>query len=172
MALEVRATKEAEKLVETLKELLPKDYGYCLLGLHEKTFTWDRGIKDITRAKFSKMTDTGERSAEELSRAQIGFFGNLNNCTKPENLNNFNLEPNIVVDQQDETFKKLILSGRSHNKLGQTVVRLTAIIFREYTDEEKCEIDDRKAKAMQTELGLSLPSQEDMLKDLIGSMGF
>ncbi|MGL4861799.1 MULTISPECIES: hypothetical protein [Bacteria] len=159
------ATPESLKLAETLKELLPNE-GYCLMGIHEKTHVWARGINNLARTKPITVKDSQEKSAEILSTGQIGFFGNLHNCTKPENLNDFNLAPTMVDDEHDTTVKKLVLAGKKINKLGQTVIKMTAVIWREYTEEEKKEYEAKKAQAQAIDLGYT-KSETDVIASLI-----
>lgn len=159
------ATPEALKLVDDLKELLPQE-GYFLMGIHEKTHIWARGVSNIARIKPIDVKDYKEKSAETLSTGQIGFFGNLHNCTKPENLNDFNLAPTMVNDEHDETVKKLVLAGKKMNKLGQTVIKMTAVIWREYTEEEKAEYAAKKAQAQAIELGYT-QTETDVIASLI-----
>ena len=159
------ATPEAIKLQETLKGMLPEE-GYFLMGINEKTTTWARGVHNIARTKPINTVGIGERSAETLSAGQIGFFGNLNNCTKPENLNDFNLQPQMIVDEFDPKVRKLILGGKKTNKLGQIVIKMTAVIWREYTEEEKAEYEAKKATAQAVELGYA-KQEEDIMASLI-----
>lgn len=165
----INPTPEALKLQEVLKTMLPEE-GYFLMGLHERTTIWPRATRTDMLAKTKPVQElnTGERSAELLSTGQVGFFGNLHNCTKVENLNDFNMEPRLISDTVDPTVKKLILGGKRTNKLGQPVIKLTCIIWREYTPEEKAEYARKKELAQAAELGYAAPAMDIMTTLLNG----
>lgn len=160
-------TPQALKLQEKLKEFFPED-GYYFMGLNEITRTWERGtpLDKVGSRKPLNVVATGERSAETLSSGQIGFFGNLHNCIKPENLNDFNMTPTLLVDERDQNVRKLLLGSQKTNKLGQVVVKIVCVIWREYTPEEKAEYAAKKAAAEAAELGYGT-TQEDMMKSLM-----
>lgn len=166
---EIQPTETAIKLVADLADKLPKD-GYFLMGIHEKEMKWDRNIRDISRVSPTSVKNFGEKSSEDLSNAQRAFFGNLHTCTKPENLNNYNKGARIIPDESDPSISKLVLMGMKKNTLNQTVVKITAVLFREYTEEELEEVRAEKARQEAKANGVDLSATETKITDMFDTL--
>lgn len=172
MSIEIKSTPATEgalKLVEDLKKILPQD-GYFLMGVHEKEMKWDRNIKDISRVNPSSVKDFKEKSTEDLTFPQKMFFGNLHNCTKPENLNSYNKGARIIPDEIDPEVKKIVLMGIKKNTLNQTVVKATCVIFRDYTPEELEEAKEERARLEAKANGFNVGGAEEKITDMFGML--
>lgn len=140
-----KLTKEEKGIAfsSKLMEILPED-GYFPMGLHDKTFTFARGLTDFSDPRrATKVTDKGEKSFEELSDAQKGLFSNLDNVKFPEKFEEYTQLPMILENYVDQGIHLLLMVKNFKNRLGHTVVTKSGVIYRNLTTEE---IEEKKKR--------------------------
>lgn len=144
---------KAEKIRELIQKNLPEgDTAYCLMGIRTKTSTYRVGVRsNFSRIKPEIEKDSGTISSEGMSIKQKCLFGNLNNLSNPDILENYIDVFNIIDYPIDPSAKQLIMMTKTTNKALQVVLEKMAIIFRPYTDEEKAEYEAKleATKAME-----------------------
>ena len=154
MSDDIRMVKLANGIREAIHKVLPEGaMAYKLLGLKSKKATWGRGIINTSKVRPEKSEKGEIFSFEELSKAQKGFFGNLNNLSSLDNLKNV-VDYGVVKEPVGENEWLLVLIEKTRDSLNRITERKQGVIFRAYTPEEEAEYQARLDEKQAAELGL------------------
>lgn len=158
---DTKLLETANGIRKAIQKVLPEGaFAYKLLGLKVKKSVWPYGVKKIgPYNKPQTVTTPGPYSLEQMSKAQIGYFGNMNNLQSLDNLKNIR-SYGVVNDPIKKDNWLLIMIERSKDSLGRIIETKNGVIFRPYTQEEEEEYQARLDEKEAAELGIEDDTEE------------
>lgn len=148
-----RLVKVANDFRRMIEEKLPEGKtAYKLMGIKWRKDTYPTTTKTLSPFSKPEKTDSKTLSLEELSKNQIGFFGNMNNLSNIDGLKNIVDGYCVTVDGTVEGAFALLYPEKTKDSLGRIIIKKNCVLFRPYTAEEEAEyqakLDEQEAKAL------------------------